>query len=58
MSNQTYKVKRYVSGANGIGMEMASNLETLEEAVEIVFRLTRLQEQLGGNDEFTILPED
>jgi hypothetical protein len=52
----TYQVRRYRSGY-GTGTVMATGLRTLEEAVEIVWRLTQLQDEQGGSVEYTLLPE-
>jgi len=53
----TYQVRRYRVGGGGTGSQIATGLRTLGEAVEIALRLTLLQDELGGNDEFCILPE-
>lgn len=51
----TYQVRRLIIGCD-TDSTIATSV-TLEAAVEIAFRLTRMQEQLGGDDEFTILPD-
>lgn len=54
----TYQVRRYRNGRAGVGMQVATGVLTLAEAAEIALRLMVLQEhELGGQDEFTAMPE-
>jgi hypothetical protein len=51
----TYCVRRITSG--GRETFIARNLENLAEATEAALRLTILQYELGGNDDFCAEPE-
>jgi len=55
METREFQVKKYRNGGAGIGVQIAADV-TLPEASEIVFRMTELQHEFGGNDEYCILP--
>ena len=45
------------SNRNGGEHTVARNIESLNEAGELAFRLIRLQDELGGADDFIAQPE-
>lgn len=50
MTNERFRVLR--ERPNGHERLIARDIESMAEAAEIALRLTRLQEEIGGDDEF------